>query len=149
MRRIYSKRRAITTRQADTVAVVDVGDVKALLAEDGTWVHTRLTGVVRDVLKSVPSRRVSRGDILACEVSDGELRIGKVIVRAGGVIRYPSKGRYVMFVKYDDGFGTPNAVLGPKLIRGRTVGSLSVDAVNPLHGLSLNDVLEAVRKGAN
>jgi hypothetical protein len=83
-------------RMSHLIATVDVQEVTGFLADDGMWINTRVVGTVRQVLssKKMPTRVGQRIEI---EWAGGELRIGKVLVRAGYTIQ-PGR-RYLWFLE--------------------------------------------------
>jgi hypothetical protein len=132
--------------RADLVAIVDVNDVSAALVDNGSWIRTRLAGRVRQILKTSSRTRkhFSEGNRVELYVTGGELKIGKVIVRAAEVLRLPAHREYLLFMR-DDG---ASLGLGPTLTplmvdRGLLVDTFPIgvrNAATPLNGLALNAV---------
>lgn len=94
--------------RAGIVAVVEIHEVGGALVEGGTWIRTRLAGVVREILRSSKSSNVALGQPIEAHVATGELRIGRVLVKAGDLLRLPNNRRYLLFMTEDGlspGFG--------------------------------------------
>jgi hypothetical protein len=70
-------------RASDSVIVATVTDTKSSLTPDGSWVRTRLSVNVRDVLLTRRPGLVERGKPLTCDIDGGELIVKGVVVRAG------------------------------------------------------------------
>jgi hypothetical protein len=136
-------------QRADIIGVVDVRQVQPILVENGTWIHTRLTGVVQVVLKSA-GKSIARGQSMSSEFHGGELRIGTVLVRAAYLMPFPTNREYLIFVNKFDDVGEPNAVVTPMLIEnGRFVTSLPSGSLkDKFQGLKTAEVLRRVRRAA-
>jgi hypothetical protein len=96
-------------------AMVDVTAVEGFLNEEQTWIRTRITG---RVVESIMSRglAVSPGTQIRFEYFwSGEMRIGKVLVRAGEPLLIESGKRYLVFLIRDP--DTPAWALGTVLIQ--------------------------------
>lgn len=133
---------------AEHIAVVEIGDAAGILVEDGEWIRTKLTGVARDVFKSSPDRRVSRGQPIEIQVSGGELKIGEVVVRTGELIRLPGQRRYLMFLSFNRDWGALGPTYTPLLIEsGRLVSLLPGGAsTDKMHGVRLSEIQTRVRQ---
>lgn len=149
---------------ADVVAIVDVERSTTLLtasdspgAVPGSWVATRLTGSVREVVRARrtsqvwKSRRIrlKKGDqITVDEPRGGEIRIGDVLVKAGDIPPFPTGRRYLVFVGAAAADDEPyQTVYRPLLIEDDKLVHLPVEtsALDLLHGLSLKEATRMMR----
>lgn len=142
------------TKSADLVVVVDVESVTGILAERDTWIATALKGKVRQVLWSSGAAKVKRGERLAFYVSDGEMFIDGVIVRAlersnKDIPHLPANSRYLLFIRrFDDAFyGTHD----PLILIGDTLHYASPlevpgQPVSPLEGRRLKAVEQIIHR---
>jgi hypothetical protein len=137
------------TEASDAIVIVDVSDVSSVLVENGTWIATRISAQVREVLEAPAHPRLSRGQRFTLEmIEGGEVRIGKVIVKADDLILPRAKRQYLMFVSLETGIVTPTQ--SPLLIQdGRLVKiEPGDDSADRFGGLSLRDVREALRRSS-
>jgi hypothetical protein len=132
---------------AEIVAIVDVRDAVGTLVDDGKWIHTKLTGVPREVLKVSGGSLVSRGKSIEVQLSGGELTIGKVLVRAGESIQFPKNRQYLMFLRLNRDWNGLAANGAPLLIEKRRLVNLSHEksAFASLSGMTVSDVTKLVR----
>lgn len=145
------------TVNAEFVAVVDVNTVDSVLVSNGSWIHTRLMGTVRDILPGSKNRRISRGQRLEVHFPVGEMVFGNVLVRAGGgdplfVPKLPAGRSYLMFIDNENGrYGVTHApvlIEHGKLVYPWPVVDVHVDALEPPHplqGLTVQEVAKIVR----
>ena len=142
------------TQAAELVAVVDAEVVTGTLAERDTWIATALKGKVRQVLWSNRAARVERGDHLVFCVSDGEMVINGVTVRAlersnKDIPHLRVRARYLLFMRRFDGvfYGThdPLIVMGDTL---RYASPLEIPGqpVNPLEGRTIQAVEQIIKR---
>jgi hypothetical protein len=136
---------------SDLAVVIDVTDVEGLLNEQQTWIRTRITGRLIELLMSRDSS-VSKGDRIQIQYPwSGEMRIGKALVRAGELLRVEPRRRYFVFLRYNTEtltWAITGALLridGDRLVNPWELepGSKTRD---PLHGLSYADVAKQVRR---
>lgn len=92
----------ILTRFTDVIAVVDVAEVSTEIAEEGTWIRSRLRGRVAEVLRSKPGlpRALPAGAPLDLYDRHGEMVVDGVRVRAGYSPALPPARRYLVFASY-------------------------------------------------
>ena len=139
-----------STERADAVALVDLMSVGGILVDGGTWVHTRMVGRVRQVIKSSARQKLSSGQRVELSVNGGELKIGNVLVKTEDALRLPIDRRYLLFM-YDAGptFGV-DLTHRPLLVEhGRLVDPQPRDPSkpsDPLSGLTLSSVIEEIRR---
>lgn len=134
-----------------TTAVVDVRAAVAALSEDGTWVQTRFTAVVREVLRQGPGvpvdERLAVGRQMEFRLGGGEIVINGVRVRAGQSVVF-RPGEYLVFVAHKSGPTWWTLADQPPLaVRG---GRLAVvpPSTSALAGLRMSDVRAAVRRAS-
>lgn len=135
-------------RTADTVAVVELREVGGILVDNGTWIHTKLSGIARDVLKTSADRRISAEDTIELELVGGEMTFGKVRVQTNESMTFLTNRQYVMFL---DVQGTTLAMgYAPLLIENeRLIGIHNGGAaMNKLHAATLSDVRRRVLVGS-
>ena len=101
-----------TVAQADLVAIVDVTDISGFLALDGIWINTRITGTLREVLRSSTRMDYRGGQPVEVQQVDGEMKIGNVLVRANGGSSVQPHHCYLMFLQAVPG-ESPTTVLFP------------------------------------
>ncbi len=133
-----------------TTATVNVLDVSGETTADGSWVHTVFRGAVSTVHRvgsGVPSQdRVLVGQQLEFSVSGGETRIGRVVVRAGTVVPFPKKGKYLVFLTTRDPQGRWRIVHSvPLLVQGQRLTAVA-PSTSAISGLSLRDLRQAARR---
>jgi hypothetical protein len=141
------------TVRADVVLILDVTESTGILIESGKWIETRITGTIRDVIRSSNDRQFSRGARIVARIDGGELVIGKVLVRArsGSLVPdVPVHQSYFLFVTNFNGILRP--VYVPLQItdgRVRYAWSVSEDpdpkVSRPLEGLTVLELSEQVR----
>jgi hypothetical protein len=130
---------------------VDVREVGALLVDHGTWVHTRLAGVVQAVLRSSQENTMVRGRVLDIQLDGGELSIGKVVVKVGIPLLLPSHRSYLLFLRANRDTGVLSPTHTPLLIeKGKLVGPRQAESriegpPDPLQGLTLKEVIADVQ----
>jgi hypothetical protein len=135
----------------DAAAVIDVSAVEGFFNEKQTWIRTRITGrVVESLMSKKTSLRVG-SDIQVEYFWSGEMKIGKVLVRAGEPLAIESRRRYLIFLLHDpDGVAwalgsAPIQVVGGKLVNPSQAkaGSTTRDL---WHGLAYADFAKQVRR---
>jgi hypothetical protein len=136
------------TSKSDVVVVATLESAHPLLVRNGTWIDTSIQGVVQQVLKSRGKIPVSSGKPITLEIEQGEMQIGKVLVRAGSPLA-PVKGdrQYLLFLRWDAQLGALFPVLAPVLLDGNTLETMSGRPLqaSPLTGLTLRDVVSIVK----
>lgn len=136
---------------ARVVALVDVAQAAAELADEGTWIETRLTGKVHEVLKAdqaTPGRSLANGSPLSLRVTGGQLNIGNVLVKSEGAVDYPGNRRYLVFLgQRDEIAGDWLAGHHPMLVAGQSLISVSAPGQSRLDGATLRDVVDAIQRG--
>jgi hypothetical protein len=140
---------------SDVIAIVEVHEVTGTLAENGTWINTRVSATVREVFKDV-NRPLRPGGVLRFEWSGGELKIGRVLLKtwAEPKLQLQTGRAYVLFgwVNPDNGVVYPAHV--PARIDGNNLkidGPLKMTAhgnLDPLDGYSLEKLVAEVRRVA-
>ncbi len=141
-------RQAVAT-EFGTTAVIDVSKVEPALSEDGQWVHTRFSGVVREVLrlgpKVPPDERLVAGQVVEFRFGGGEISIKGVTVRAGQVVPFPA-GQYLVLLAHKSGPTWWTLSDQPPLVLRN--GSLAAvpPSTSQLAGLKMSDVRDAVRR---
>jgi hypothetical protein len=122
---------------SDLIATVDVQEVTGFLADDGMWINTRVVGTVRQVLSST-KMPTQVGQRIEIEWFGGELRIGKVLVRAGYTIQ--PRRRYLWFLEAEPTRKTLSTTRMPFVIQNGTL-------VRPwsLQPTETRDLLEGVK----
>ncbi len=132
-----------------TTAMVDVRAAVAALSEDGTWVQTRFTAVVREVLRQGPGvpvdERLTAGRQIEFRLGGGEIVINGVRVRAGQSVVFP-RGDYLVFVAHKSGSTWWTLSDQPPL--ALRDGRLAVvpPSTSALAGLRMTDVRSAARR---
>ena len=133
-------------------ALAEVRQVSGIVVDDGTWIHTRVVCVVKEVLKD-RNRPLRPGGRLQFEISGGEVAIGKVLVKAWDVPKLQAGRTYFVFaaVNSDTGVLFPNHV--PMLVDGDILVSTQVQiagapetTADPLNGFSLGRLLAEVHR---
>ena len=83
----------------DAAVVVTPDRVEPRLSDDGSWVETRIAGVVSDVAmaRKRPLKTGQRIEIV--DESGGQLTIAKVLVKAGVSPKVDANREYLMFLK--------------------------------------------------
>jgi hypothetical protein len=138
------------TMRSDLVAVVEVGAVDTVLAEDDTWVNTRLAGTVRKIIRIPHGGSFAIGQRLDIQVSGGDIRIERVLVTTRHVKPVvPENCSYLLFLRVR-GLHL-SSLHHPLLIeRGRLsyayLRDVDYEGNNPLQGLSLSQVSTMVRR---
>ena len=137
---------------ADLVVVLDVEITDGVLAQHDTWVNTRPIGLVSAVLRTSKTHRVSRGQRIELQLPDGELMIGKVLVKAGYTQfskQLTPHRSYLLFLV--DGDGVLYPLHAPAMVQNGTLAYAwsykprSFEPPHPLQGLSLREVTAIVR----
>jgi hypothetical protein len=132
---------------SDLIATVDVQGVTGFLANDGLWINTRVVGTVCQVVssKKMPTRVGQRIEI---EWFGGELRIGKVLVRAGHTIQ--PRRRYLWFLEAEPTRKALSTWRMPFVIQnGALVRPWSLQSTEPrdlLEGVKLAEVTKQIRR---
>jgi len=131
----------ILTEDSQYVAVVEIHEAAGILVDGGTWIHTRVTGVIREVLKSSGNRRLLPEQPIDVQTWGGELRIAKVTVRTNDALTLKPKRQYLMFLNFSDEWKSFRAE-GILLVDAERLVNLSpVDPYLPkLDGLRLTEV---------
>lgn len=137
--------------RSDVIAIVEIDKVTGLLVEEGQWIETRVGGRVREVLKSWNSDEISPGRALEWHITGGQLMIGKILVKAGGVFALQEGRPYLMFLQANSLTGVLYPVHLPLLVEnGRLVDPRQVEqgstARDPLHDLAFQEIAEEVRR---
>lgn len=137
-------------RRADLVAVVDVDDVGGALVEEGTWIRTRPAGTGAGHPHVFDAPAVLAQQRVEMNITGGEVRIGKVLVKAG-VLQLPAHRQYLLFMQ-DRGapLGMSNTYT-PLLIENGRLGSTwrpetPSTRPDPLNGLTLSEVAKQVSR---
>ena len=94
---------------SDVIATIEVARVSGILVDDGTWIHTQVTGTVREVLKD-QNRPLRPGSTFRFQMAGGETTIGRVRVMTSPEAPHLSVGPiYVVFgeVVSDNGIMFP------------------------------------------
>ena len=68
---------------SDSVVLATVTDINSTLTSDGSWVHTRLSVNLSEVLLNRRPGSVERGNALTFDIEGGEIVLERVVVRAG------------------------------------------------------------------
>ena len=87
--------------RSDLVAVIDVARFEGVLSLDDTWVNTRLTGTVREVIRERKAGEYQRGQQLQADLGGGEVVVRKVTVRVGDSRRWPLNQSYLLFLGHE------------------------------------------------
>lgn len=139
-----------TVEISGIIAVVTVDEVTPFLVDEDTWINTRIVTTVEDVVL-VRRRSVSAGQALEFHFVGGEIMIGHVLVKAWEPPVLRNGKRYLIFLDNNSAKWATHAPLlidGERLVSTRPVerGVLGRTIRDPLDGLSLNDVIEEVRR---
>jgi hypothetical protein len=133
------------TRRAEAIAVVDVVSANSILVENGTWIRTKLEGVVRQVVKSSDAVRLSKGKRAAVLIHGGTVRIKSVLVKTDVQPQVPTGHSYLLFmaVKGDEG---AEASYPPLLVRNGTLASTRSSSASPepLNGMKLQTAISRI-----
>jgi hypothetical protein len=140
---------ALTVIRSDIVVVLVPNEIGGLLVEDGTWIHTRVIGTTDEVFMS-KRRRVTTGQRLDFQTPGGEVRVGKVLVKALDTPKLTIGRRYLVFLRATDS-GTLFPTHEPLLIENGKLSNWRVtepgsSTIDPLHGLSFDEVVKEVRR---
>jgi len=132
-----------------TIAIVDVHRVDSALSEDETWVQTRFTAIVREVLRQGPgvpeSERLLGGRQIEFRVGGGEVVVRGVRVRAGQSVAF-SQGQYLVFIAHKSGPTWWTLSDQPPLaLRNDRLAAIP-PSTSALAGLKLSDVRNAVQR---
>jgi hypothetical protein len=137
--------------RADLVILLDADEIDGVLAEQDTWINTRLRGVVRQVLKHSAIWNPVAGATLDAQISDGELMIGKVRVKASSatlVTRLTANRPYLLFLRAYNGIlyptHTPLFIEGGRLVYPWR-NEIANQPMNPLEGHTLDEVEKQIR----
>jgi hypothetical protein len=136
---------------SDVVVVATLEDSHPVLVRRGTWIHTSFQGVVQQVLKARDTVRVSPGKTIEGQIQQGEMQIGKVLVRAGPPLPAIKTGRqYLLFLKTDPELGALLQTMAPLIVDvdGNTLDAMDGDLRDKgeLAGLTLRDIVSIVKK---
>jgi hypothetical protein len=130
--------------------VVSVDEVRGSLTDDKSWIQTRITGTVVDILMARKPHAV-QGERLEVEYEwGGELKIGTCLVRAGHPLHMKAGAPYLLFIRVHDTTGalypfeTPLQISDGRLFSPQEPGR-GVKA-HPLHGLKLIEVAEQIKR---
>ena len=136
------------SKAAELVAVVDIRRVEPTLVLQGTWIHTRLTVTVRELIKPSTTRSLSRGSVLAMEVSGGELRIGKVLVKALPILPFKSGEQYLVFLVPNARLEALDTTHPPLLVQNGRVSSIlpGGEDTDKLHGMKIDDIRRQISR---
>lgn len=141
--------RQAVTAEFGTTAVVDVRAAAAALSEDGTWVQTRFTAVVREVLRQGPGvpvdERLAAGRQLELRLGGGEIVISGVRVRAGQAVVFPP-GEYLVFVAHKSGSTWWTLSDQPPLALREGRLAVVPPSTSALAGLRMSEVRSAARR---
>jgi hypothetical protein len=145
---------------SNMIVVVEIADVGPVLAEKDTWIDTRASGTVKEVLMSGEPAGIAREQRIAFQNPGGEMMIGQVLVRAWDKMRVERGKRYFVFLWRNADTGVLYANHAPLLIDKGTLtnpweseSSTRRDLPygvkrDPLHGLKLADVANEVKRFA-
>jgi len=127
---------------------------EGILIESGKWIETRVTGTIRNVIRSSNDRQFSRGARIVARIDGGELMIGKVLVRAssGGLVPdLPVHQSYFLFLTNYAGSMRP-VYVPLRITDGRLHYTWSEsddpdpNKSRPLEGLTVVELSEQVRR---
>jgi len=89
--------------RADLVAVIHVTSLQGFLSQHDTWVSTRLTGTVREVIRERKAGEFQGGQRLEAVLSGGEVVIGNVRVQLGDPQPLPLHQSSLLFLHRREG----------------------------------------------
>ena len=154
---LITPRKLLTVKQviadaavrADLVAVIDVDVVDTMLSLGDSWVITRLTGTVRDLLRVREAGHFRLGQRLEAYIGGGEIRLGQVLVKAGDPIHPTASRSYFLFLENQD--GVLNMIHPPLVIKDGKLEYLSPvnadkEPPNPMQGLTVDALGKMVRE---
>jgi hypothetical protein len=135
----------------DLSVVLEVTDIIGILEKDRSWIRTRVTGRVVELLMSRDAAAPLGAQLEIDYPWAGETRVGNVLVRAGELLRMQKGQRYFTFLKRNP--ETREWHIAGALLRvdGAKLASLespesSRASPGPLHGLKYADVAKQVRR---
>jgi len=139
--------------RADLVALVDASSVDTVLSQNESWIDTRVTGTIREILRASESLHFQPGQPLDMRISGGERLFGTVVVRAGDrapvtVPRVIPHVQYFVFLKRSqDAFSLIHPLLVVENQRVKYLSRLQATNIpsNPLEGLSVQELVRIVR----
>lgn len=82
------------SKEANAIAVVRVTTIEPFLVEGDSWIRTRVTGVVEDLIKGGTATRNARFE---AQFDGGEMKIKDVQVRAGSYPLLQPGSKYLVF----------------------------------------------------
>ena len=143
---------------AHVIVVAEAVRSESMLVRDGTWIDSYVTLAPTHVIKDTnPSSLESDGSI-TIRHSGGEMQIDAARVRANYYHVYDAGERYLVFIRkigrgpnpFIGTIGVPFRVtsderLGPMMV---STGKL-MTAQSPLHGMSVETVIEELTRRAN
>ena len=131
------------------VIVMEIREANGVPHDEGRWIRTKATGVVRDIFKTSGNRRINVNDAIDVQALGGELRFGHVLARTGDAMPLTPMRRYLIFLDYADEWKALHAET-IFLIEGEKLVNLS--QINPyskeLHGIALSEVRQRVNAPA-
>lgn len=145
---------------ADYVVIVDVDVVRGVLTHNDSWIETRLSGKVREVIRVSPGHELSAGQRIEASVGPGELTIGHVLVMTTDdpedethfTRLLPARRSYLLFLAAGDSGEVPLAVHEPLLIEGDRLRypwpprTMWFEPPSAMDGMPLAEVARMVRQ---
>lgn len=142
-----------TVAQSDLVAIAELSDIEGVLVDQGRWIDTRLMGKITEVFKLGESVKIAQDNRIEVQFTGGQLMFGKVLVKAGRVFQLQSQRSYLVFLAKVPEMAAFFPTHIPLLIQdGQLASPESSDAFDtppnpdPLHGMSLSDVVIQIRR---
>ncbi len=145
---------------SDFVVVIDADSVEGVLTRASSWVETRLSGTVRQVLRLSKGRQLSPGQRISADVAPGEVTIGKVRVLTRDDPEDPTRfgpllsprQRYLLFLVANPDGGTLYPVHTPLLVQTGILTypwpppTIWFEPPRPFQNLSILEVEKTVRE---
>jgi len=138
-------------REAQAIAVGELAKSESFLAEEGSWIRSKLKLRIVQTIKQPTTWQFDKGGYVTVDHDGGDLRIKGVRVRAGRYYEFFPKQRYLVFLRSPGaqyiGFvgmqfriSSDNRISPIDLSDGRVA-----TAGSPLYGLALADVITELR----
>lgn len=134
-------------RNAQAIAVVELAKSKSFLAEEGSWIRSKLKLKIVQAIKQPTTWQFDKGGYVTVDHDGGDLRIKNVRVRAGRYYEFFPNQRYLVFLRapgprYVGFVGMQFKISADNRISPIDLSNGQVATfASPLYGLALPDVI--------
>jgi hypothetical protein len=139
---------AFRVQHSDGIAVFIVSEFSSFLVENDSWIHTRVSGRVRDVIKSSPKMQIATETELRFQHPGGTLLINGRQVTAHPGAWFVAGTTYLVFLsRFDTDQVFPTGAW--RVNADGALDDLIEEEANPFRGMTLNQAVDEIKKRLN